>query len=1000
MSRFWCAGPGKIPGGVIALLGQSVTTFIKNNPTWETTPQLEKMLPRFDASRDWSGPDAVTLLDELAAVQATPINMALDKEFEGTIRTGTPLPPELASAPWGETHPSGIRLAYLLEPRAAEHPLNTPLKGRILIHNAGKQPVVFRAPTWHQAGHTARDAKGADINIVSLEYLTLSRLVPFRLAPGEFVEVNTAGIGVGANKNSEDWQNIRVGSWVDAKVGDEVTVTTTPVPLSDWNEEQPLDGEPRWWLDFITARLSRNLPLPADAEARKLLLYRAAMELFGTPVSEEANAAFVADTTPTALDSLAKRLAHRAGLTAYTGSLQSAPTKFRVLPADPDVAKRPRVACNPGWYTLGENIRLDVSRRPDGTRTVNEASILFFSPDPKADAPGKPVALKLPDGYNTWAAVWMRGGTVLWVQQKSGIRSYDFTNPAQVKETNLEEPANLEKVPKPILDVLRAAFDVPGAPKPATETPKPPAAPKPAATPQPKDKEAQALFNLWQDHARKNGNIPGGLIGRLGDKTKEFIRANTGDKSGDPYAKKMAPLVPRFDAARDWTPAEAVALLDDIAAVSDGFVRFTKDKIVERTIRTGAALPPNLVDAPWGGAQPNGLRLAWMLEPRAEEHRLGTALKSRIYIHNSGKAPVVLRTHTWHQSHGKARDAKGADINVSGITWFTIPPLVPFWLAPGEYIELTAPGIGLGTGTGMGEWADVRVSTIVEAKEGDIVTLTPGPVPTSGRNESEPYDLRQIHKGEPRWWLDFIAERLNRELPLPADAAERTRLLDRAVRELFGIAPTVEETAAFVADAAPNAMDSLAKRLAQRAGLTPFTGSLQSGATKFRVLAADPDAASRPRVAIGPGEYPLCHTATLNATLKIVGRPVGDRRVNDAEIRFLEPEEEVIPHPSPHKLEVPDGWGTWAIVCRPGTGVLWLMSKGAVRKIDYSNPAQVKETPIKPGSSEDMPGEFRDAVQRILTIYDIPAAEQEALLSKVAANAAPAPAATKKEAQR
>ena len=76
------------------------------------------------------------------------------------------------------------------------------------------------------------------------------------------------------------------------------------------------------------------------------------------------------------------------------------------------------------------------------------------------------------------------------------------------------------------------------------------------------------------------------------------------------------------------------------------------------------------------------------------------------------------------------------------------------------------------------------------------------------------------------------------------------------------------------------------------------------------------------------------------------------------------------------------------------------MSNGAVRKIDYSNPAQVKETPIKPGSSEDMPGEFRDAVKRILTIYDIPAAEQEALLSKVAANAAPAPAAPNKDPQR
>ena len=56
------------------MLAESVKTFIKNNPTWETTPQLEKMLPRFDASRDWSGPDAVALLDELAAVQDSPIS--------------------------------------------------------------------------------------------------------------------------------------------------------------------------------------------------------------------------------------------------------------------------------------------------------------------------------------------------------------------------------------------------------------------------------------------------------------------------------------------------------------------------------------------------------------------------------------------------------------------------------------------------------------------------------------------------------------------------------------------------------------------------------------------------------------------------------------------------------------------------------------------------------------------------------------------------------------
>ena len=161
---------GKIPGALIGLLGESVKTFIKNNPTWKTTPQLEKMLPRFDASHDWSGQDAVALFDELAAMQDSPISMAHHHDNMGIIQTGTPLPPHLADAPWGEALANGLRLAYLLEPRAAEHPLNTPLKGRILIHNAGKEPVVFRAWSWHQAGHKATDANGADINIVSTEY--------------------------------------------------------------------------------------------------------------------------------------------------------------------------------------------------------------------------------------------------------------------------------------------------------------------------------------------------------------------------------------------------------------------------------------------------------------------------------------------------------------------------------------------------------------------------------------------------------------------------------------------------------------------------------------------------------------------------------------------------------------------------------------------------------------------------------------------------------------
>ena len=81
----------------------------------------------------------------------------------------------------------------------------------------------------------------------------------------------------------------------------------------------------------------------------------------------------------------------------------------------------------------------------------------------------------------------------------------------------------------------------------------------------PQNEDARSLFGIWQEHARTDGTIPGGLVGLLAAKVNEFIHNNTGDASGDPYAKKM-PLVPRLDASTGRPPRRW--LLDDIAAVS------------------------------------------------------------------------------------------------------------------------------------------------------------------------------------------------------------------------------------------------------------------------------------------------------------------------------------------------------------------------------------------------------------------------------------------------
>jgi len=452
---------GKIPGGALGSLAAAASNFIKHNPTDERAPKLAKLLKRIDISRDWTQADAVTLLDDVTAVYSSLPEWAEDLtrfSIAEIIRTGQPLPAELEDAPWGEAQPNGLRAAWLLDPRAEQHRLGTPLKSRILFHNAGKNAVVFRALTWNQSGrHMARDAKGTVVKISSTDWTTIPQIFACRLAPGEYTEVIGAGIGVGADKDHEDWRGTRVGAWIEAKEGDEVTFTPAPVSADGRDGRAGVPGE-SWWLAFITARLNRDAPLPDDASERERLLDRAMRNLFGTAPTPEETATFVADRTPDAMDALAKRLARRAGTTPYTGTLQSGETKFRVLPVDPDAAKKPRVATGPGRYTLGDHVRLVIVRKPDGDRRMNEADIRFFSSDPKNEPPGKPHEIKLPDGYHTWAIAWERGSTVLWVAERGVLHSYDFTNPADVKETRIE-PADITNVPEPLREALRPALE-------------------------------------------------------------------------------------------------------------------------------------------------------------------------------------------------------------------------------------------------------------------------------------------------------------------------------------------------------------------------------------------------------------------------------------------------------------------------------------------------------------------------------------------------------------
>jgi hypothetical protein len=240
------------------------------------------------------------------------------------------------------------------------------------------------------------------------------------------------------------------------------------------------------WEKIVAERVERELPLPAAADERTRLLRRVTLDLFGEPPTPEETAALVADHSPAAQAALVKRLVQKPGVVPFYGALRPGEIQFRVLTADPEAAKRPRVATGPGWFILGDNQILQVN--------ANKATILFFAPGPKAKAPGKPCEISLPDGRGTYAIAWERGAGVLWIKQKGLVRSYDFTDPAQVKETTFRDPADLAKVPKPILDALPPVLGVPREP-PASVSPsvQPDAAGGGAA---PDKKASEVLENL------------------------------------------------------------------------------------------------------------------------------------------------------------------------------------------------------------------------------------------------------------------------------------------------------------------------------------------------------------------------------------------------------------------------------------------------------------------------------------------------------------------------
>lgn len=811
---------GEIPGGIISRLRDLVQEFIRlNSGDQSGDPYAKKMqllLPRFEKKGDWKQAEVVSLFDEIAAVTTIPLQRTLDAIRENSLQRGQALPTSLANANWGEALPGGLRMAWVLEPREKAIPIGSSLKSRVVLHNSGKEPVIFVTRSFQQPQHSAGSASGAAMRLDATFWTTIGRPEPYRLHPGECCELYAPGIGIGArNNNLEDWANVRAGTWILADSGAEVVFQPGAVKLTGNHTEQI---DPDWWLKFITERIQRETPLPVDAKEREVILFRVVSDLFGTSPGTEEAAAFLSDNTPEAVNNLAKLLSTRTWHKSVTGAIKSGELRFRVLPADPNAATRPRVTMNPGRFNLSEQVRLVVTRKPAGERIVNEANIVW-SPSGKDDVQTN---VPLPGDYDTWAAGWSPRTTILWVSQNGLLRSYDFTDNAAIKETRYEgEQMAAAPVPADVRDALGSALKnaVPQE-KPA---PRPPAALAPdkqsnkvLPAVEPKDELSRVIMEQWRKVARSDGRIPGATVSALEAPVKEYST----------NFAKLATVLTRFDATRDWTEAEAAALLNAVAEIESQPInklinayRFSKPA----NMRLGKPLPADLANVSWGKPVEHGLRSACLVERQAKEIAFGAKVKLRVLVHNAGTAPVAFL----FPRHAVPDGVRVGNARIHVAPWTQLLSLERVRLNPGDYVEAERFEIAID------EHYDEKKSesrAVIEAQAGIefqvsfLVDLTERFL----RQADGLQDPDAILKRD-------IVNRVAEEAPLPTSVADRELLLRHVTLDMFGEPPTAKEIAEFAADNSKDSLKNLTSRLQVRQTSALFVGAIPSGEVILRV---------------------------------------------------------------------------------------------------------------------------------------------------------------------
>jgi hypothetical protein len=146
---------------------------------------------------------------------------------------------------------------------------------------------------------------------------------------------------------------------------------------------------------------------------------------------------------------------------------------------------------------------------------------------------------------------------------------------------------------------------------------------------------------MWKITANGDGTIPGTFIGMLAAEVRAYVKANPNLDSG----MNLPKLLPRFDTKRDWTAAEAITLLDDVAyyATAPIEARVAKAKLPSgalwRTMVPFEDIPVTI--AKWSEAK-DGLRIGMRVVEG--DWRIGGKVHVELWLHNAGEKEVSFKT--------------------------------------------------------------------------------------------------------------------------------------------------------------------------------------------------------------------------------------------------------------------------------------------------------------------------------------------------------------------